>query len=404
MQKHLFLKYTFLIMLLFLVGGICISFEQMKIFESDMLINYSEIEDFNKSSFPSFLTTQLDQTKKVSTQNQDISKSTITLNLFGFLKIKTVDVNVVNNDVVLCGNTIGVYIENNGVTVVGFGGVKSGENTYYPFKNTNIKVGDVIKSINNTKIRSSKDIDYLLNSSNYNGEEVVIEYTNGKSVNFEKLYPIRDSFSNQYKLGLWIRENASGIGTLTFITQSDRFGALGHGITENGQNSPMIASGGSLHQCNVLGVTKSKRGNAGEIKASFKGGEDEGIVEKNNEFGVFGTVKSDTLFKKGNRIEVGGKLTAKPGKAYIYCQLDDEDIMKYEIEIIKTNYQTKSTQKSMVIRITDKRLLNKTGGIIQGMSGSPIVQNDKIVGAVTHVFVNDPTKGFAIYLDWMLNQ
>ena len=155
----------------------------------------------------------------------------------------------------------------------------------------------------------------------------------------------------------------------------------------------------------VLGITKGKRGDAGEIRAMFKPNSvEQGVVDKNNDYGVFGYVNQNSIYKNQIEFEAGGRLSVKPGKAYIYCQLNDNAINKYEVEIIKTNYQAKSNQKSMIIKIVDKNLIDKTGGIIQGMSGSPIVQDNKIVGAVTHVFVNDPTKGFGVYLDWMLEQ
>lgn len=407
MQKIIGIKYLILTFILFFLGGIIIAFEQAKFFENEMLITREEINDFSKKSIVNFLEIESeDLAVKTSTMKScDVVSSKLDLNLFGFIKIKTVDVNVSNTDLILCGNTVGIYLENNGVTVVGFGGVKSNNTTIYPFENSDLKVGDIITSINDKKVYSSADIDNILSSSEYSGGEIVIEYLSNSKLHYEYLSPVYDAVARQYKLGLWIRENATGIGTLTYVTQNNKFGALGHGITENGQTSPMSVSGGSLHQCDVLGITKGKRGSAGEIRAMFlSGAEDQGIVEKNNEYGVFGTIKENSIFKNGEKLEIGGRLTAKPGKAYIYCQLDGDRIEKYEIEIIKTNYQSKSNQKSMVLRVIDKALIEKTGGIIQGMSGSPIVQNGKIIGAVTHVFINDPTKGFGIYLDWMLNE
>ncbi len=407
MQKKLLFEYAMLIVFVFLFGGIVAALESANFFYDDMLVTNDEIERFSAISMGNFLVVDdKDISLQASTNSEDIVCSNVDLNLFGFIKIKSVEVKVVNTNLIVCGNTVGVYIENNGVTVVGFGGVKTNNSIIYPFENSGIKVGDIILSINDEKISSSKDIDNILSSSVYQGQELVIKYLSGEKECEEKLYPVYDEVDAVYKLGLWIRENASGIGTLTFITEkNNKFGALGHGICENGQKTPMTASGGTLHQCNILGINKGKKGVAGEIKAMFRADiEEEGVVIKNNECGVFGQVKDNSVLKNGVKMEVGGKLTAKPGKAYIYCQLDEDNINKYEIEIIKTNYQSKNSQKSLVIRITDKRLLEKTGGIIQGMSGSPIVQNDKIVGAVTHVFVNDPTKGFGIYLDWMLNQ
>ena len=147
-------------------------------------------------------------------------------------------------------------------------------------------------------------------------------------------------------------------------------------------------------------------GNPGELKGLFMQGKNmQGVVEKNNNYGVFGTIYNDSNFlKKYDEIEIGSRLSVKPGKAQIRCCLDGTNVETFDIEIVKTNYQNYSNGKSMVLRVIDKDLISRTGGIVQGMSGSPIIQNGKLVGAVTHVFVNDPTKGFGVYIDWMLNE
>ena len=304
MQKIIGIKYLVFIIVLFFVGGIITAFEQAKFFENEMLITINEINDFSNKGIANFLDIGSEDLviKTSSMKNYDVVDTKLDLNLFGFIKIKTVDVNVSNTDLILCGETVGIYLENNGVTVVGFGGVKSANTTIYPFENSGLKVGDIITSINNQKVSSSADIDYILDSKNFAGGEIVIEYMSNSQIHCENLMPVYDAVAGQYKLGLWIRENASGIGTLTYVTQNNKFGALGHGITESGQNSPMSVSGGSLHQCEVLGITKGKRGSAGEIRAMFRSGtEDEGIVEKNNEYGVFGTVKNNSIFKNGEK-------------------------------------------------------------------------------------------------------
>lgn len=406
MQKKISLQFIFFIFICFFIGGIFLSLDKIDKIDDNMLVTSSELDSLNNYSYYNYANANYDEaTIKTSLSCSDVVKSNIDLNLFGFIKVKTAQVNVVNTDLFLCGNTVGIYLENSGVSIVGFGGVRQGNDIIYPFENTDIKIGDVITKINNCIIASSNDIDHYLTNPNYNGEELNIEYISDGINKQSNLSPVYDTATNSYRLGLWVRENTTGIGTLTYITKNNRFGALGHGLSENGQNEVMNISKGALYQCEVLGLTKGKRGDAGEIRAMFKpNSQEEGIVDKNNDYGVFGIVKENTIYKNGLTFEAGGRLSVKPGKAYIYCQLDDSEIKKYEIEIIKTNYQSKSNQKSMVLRVTDKELLNKTGGIIQGMSGSPIVQDNKIVGAVTHVFVNDPTKGFGVYLDWMLNQ
>ena len=407
MQKKICLKFIFFVFFLFFIGGVVVAFENINKFEDNMVVTFNELNNYSNISFLNYLTIDDKDViiKTNSNQLSDVVCSNIDLNLFGFLKVKTVKVNVANTNLILCGNTVGIYLENNGLTIAGFGGIKAGDSLIYPFENSGIKVGDVITKINDISVYSSSDIDNILNQNGYSGQQLNIEYiSDGNTLKCE-LEPVYDASSRTYRLGLWVRENASGIGTLTYITSNNRFGALGHGICENGQNKPMQVSSGTLNQCEVLGITKGKRGDAGEIKAMFLSGvEEEGFVDKNNNYGVFGTIKQNSIYKDGQQFEIGGRLTAKPGRAYIYCQLNDQTVKMYEIEIIKTNYQSKTNQKSMVVRVVDKELIEKTGGIIQGMSGSPIVQDGKIIGAITHVFVNDPTKGFGVYLDWMLEQ
>ena len=159
-----------------------------------------------------------------------------------------------------------------------------------------------------------------------------------------------------------------------------------------------------MYKCSILGLKKGTKGRAGELKGLFIQNKNNklGEVDKNSDCGVFGNVT--TNFSNREKMLAGGRLYAKPGKAFIRTSIDNGEMKDYEVEIIKTNYQSSSNEKSMVIRVTDKELLKKTGGIIQGMSGSPIIQNNRVIGAITHVFINDPTKGFGIYLDWMINQ
>ena len=203
---------------------------------------------------------------------------------------------------------------------------------------------------------------------------------------------------------MWVRDHASGIGTLTYINSKNRFGALGHPICDSDTKSVISLKDGQLYNCSVLGVNKGSSGAPGELKGLFMQGKNtQGVIEKNNNYGVFGTIYNDSNFlKKYKEIEIGSRISVKPGKAKIKCCLDGNNVEEFDIEIIKTNYQNYSNGKSMVIRVTDKNLISRTGGIVQGMSGSPIIQNGKLVGAVTHVFVNDPTKGYGIYAEWML--
>lgn len=336
----------------------------------------------------------------------NIANSKIEIKALNLITVATYDVQISNDEIIVCGNTIGVSMSTDGVTIVGFSGVNSDSGIIYPFKNCDIKIGDRIKSINGFDISKIDDIDKSINDNKLESNDV--DYSiirNGKTI-YGKVKPIFDISAKMYKLGLWIREDASGIGTLTFINpDNNRFGALGHGICENGSDEPLIIKTGTVHQCEVLGVNKGSKGNTGEIKGLFTpSASSEGTIDKNNKYGVYGYLKKGSQYISSNKIKIGGKLSVKPGKAKILCCIDGKSVKSYDIEIIKTSRQNKSNPKSLVIRVVDKELLNTTGGIIQGMSGSPIIQNNKLVGAITHVFVNDPTKGFGIYLDWMLEQ
>ena len=181
---------------------------------------------------------------------------------------------------------------------------------------------------------------------------------------------------------------------------------MGHPICDSETKNIINLKEGKIYKCSVLGVNKGVTGNPGELRGLFMQGKNEqGIIEKNNNYGIYGSLNNESeIFKSLTEMPIGSRVFVKPGKAQIKCCVDGERVESFDVEIIKTNYQNYSNDKSMVIRVTDERLISKTGGIVQGMSGSPIIQNGKIVGAVTHVFVNDPTKGFGVYIDWMLKQ
>ena len=203
------------------------------------------------------------------------------------------------------------------------------------------------------------------------------------------------------KLGIWVREDTQGIGTMTYITKNGKFGALGHGITDADTGTLMDLRDGELYQTKILDIIKGKSGAPGELEGyiNMVAKECIGKIEKNTQLGIFGTLLEEKADKR-EYYEVGLRQDIKLGKAWIYSNIEGTP-QKYEIQIEKLN-RTSKDNKGMVIRVTDKRLLALTGGIVQGMSGSPILQDDKIIGAVTHVFVEEPTKGYAVFLENML--
>ncbi len=317
-----------------------------------------------------------------------------------FLLMNTVKIHSVNaienRQVYIGGDVWGFEYDGKGVLVVSNKGL--GE------ENADLQAGDVIYAIDDKEICGVSDIASTLNGEK-KGKEVCVKLVRDATKIERVIKPKFDELTKQYKLGVWVRLGLNGVGTVTYIdTQTGRFGALGHPIVEPNSQAIFEVDSGKAQKCVVLGVKKAERGLPGEIKAILPRSKSEiGSVDKNCETGVYGNIDLQN-FDSENRLKVdlGGRLTVKPGKATIYSCIDGKNIRPYEIEIIKTNFTGAGKQKNLVFKVTDEILLKITGGIIQGMSGSPIVQNGKLIGAITHVFVNDPTKGFGIYIDNMI--
>lgn len=341
-------------------------------------------------------------TINVSSTSDDakLNEYVVNYKLFNLFDVLALRVKVADNSVYLGGDCLGFSLNSNGLTVVGSNYVFTKSGAVNPFVGSGLKVGDLIVKIDGVKISTIDEINEILTKTN--GKQLVLTIARDGKEQDLTITPAKDSFSGEYKLGLWIKNNTEGVGTLTFVEDENlRFGSLGHAIYTSGGNV-LPVSDGNIYDCKVLGVKKGVDGTPGEILGTFSKNDPLGDVDKNSEYGVFGYITNKEFLNEKQLVQVGGRASVKPGKATIFCSLNGEDVKPYEIEIIKANYQTSSSEKSMVFRVTDKQLLAYTGGIIQGMSGSPIMQNGKIVGAVTHVFVNDPTKGFGLYLDWML--
>ena len=338
-------------------------------------------------------------------EDNEFDKYIINYKLFNLFNIKRLKVNVVEPDRYFAGGeTLGFSLQSKGVILIGGNYILSKNGIERPFENSGLKAGDVITHIDGTEINSVEDIAEIL--SNFDGDSVLLKVKRNGEYFEVNIKPALDSMTNTYKLGLWVKEDAVGIGTLSFINATTkRFGSLGHSINDSETNECIDVSGGNIYESRILGIKKGKSGKAGELMGTFNRENVIGSVDKNCEFGVYGFVDDvEPLIVNKTSIDIGGRLSAKPGKAQILSALDGENVQAYDIEIIKTNFQSSCNEKSMVIRVTDKDLITKTGGIVQGMSGSPIIQNGKLIGAVTHVFVNDATKGFGIYIDWMLEQ
>ena len=269
-----------------------------------------------------------------------------------------------------------------------------------------LKEGDIITKIEDIEVCSSEEISAIINSNSFAGRPVKITFKRGDAENETYITPIFDTSLMIYKLGLWIRDDAAGVGTLTYIRKDNlRFGALGHPVCDIDTGATLPVNGGNIYKCNIVGFKRGVKGNPGELKGLFlRNGTVLGSLDQNNKFGVYGTFSESIIERlKTNVVEVAERNEVKSGKAKILCTINGTEPKEYDIEIVKTYLQNSKDNKSMFIRVTDKELISQTGGIVQGMSGSPIIQNNKLVGAVTHVFVSDPTKGYGVYADWMIN-
>lgn len=393
------LVFFFIVVGGFLIFALTFPYKLYSIGKNGIILDKDNYEELLKGKFISQSSSRV-----LADDGKDeiINEYVIDYKLFNMFNILSLKVKVSENSVYLGGDCLGFSLKTSGLLIVGSNYVFTKNGAINPFMDSGLQVGDIIKSINNKEIAEIDELNNILLKCN--GEKLNLTVVrNGAEKNCE-IVPQKDIFSGEYKLGLWVKNNTEGVGTLTFIEDDNmRFGSLGHAIYSSNTNSPLKINSGQIYDCNVVGIKKGVDGTPGEIMGAFSKENPLGEVDKNCEYGVYGYFdKTVQLLKEKPLISVGGRGSVNPGKALIFSSLDGENIESYEIEIIKANYQSSSNEKSLVFRVTDKKLLEKTGGIIQGMSGSPIVQNNKIIGAVTHVFVNDPTKGFGIYVDWML--
>ena len=335
-----------------------------------------------------------------------IGTETLSVSLFDKLFIKSIDVSVLPKTTVIpVGNIAGVKLYTNGVLVVGMSEIEGEDSkTYKPYENTGIEEGDTIIKINNNLISSTDDLIEKVNMSN--GKELEIQYIHDEETRECSIIPVKTN-EEEYKLGLWVRDSAAGVGTVTFYepaTQS--FGALGHGITDIDTGELLNIASGEFVTAKILNIKKVEDGDPGKIQGTVEEQETIGEINKNTEFGIYGKIQdlASLNIDTSKEMEVAMREEIELGKATILCSLDNQTVKEYEIEITKIYRDNNYNNKSMEIKVTDEELIEKTGGIIQGMSGSPIIQNGKFIGAVTHVLVNSSKEGYAIFGDLMLKQ
>lgn len=358
--------------------------------DDGIAISANEIEDVDSQS-QSIINYNL--------SNTTYGKTTLRFKLFDRFTIKSIKANIVKDEEIYLGGTpIGITMNVGGVIITGKCDVVTNNGLRCPTVNSDITTGDILLKLDNKDIESLEDIKVFLDDLENDRVEATLR--RGERVFRTSISPVVDTLTGKRRLGLFVKDEISGVGTLTYVKADDySFGALGHNVSESiGSNN--ISVRGNIYDCKVVGVEKGVRGNAGELKGFFTKSNPKGTIEINNNYGIYGKVEN-SLVEGREKILLASRFSAKPGKAQIFTTVDSGQPKGYDIEIIKLNYQKSKAEKGMVLRVTDTELLEKTGGIVQGMSGSPIVQNGKLIGAVTHVFLNDPTKGYGIYIDWM---
>ena len=296
------------------------------------------------------------------------------------------------------GNSVGVRVSTDGVLAVGYSDLTTGEGEVEsPAQNGGIQIGDRLISVNGNKIKNSKDLSKKINESKSENVEILIE-RNGEEIT--KNINLSKNADGDYKIGLWVRDSTAGVGTLTFYDkESGKYGAIGHPITDSETEKILSIKNGDLLNSSIISIKKGVKGNPGELRGIFSSDKKPiGNVTGNTQCGIFGSMNTENLKNINNKTyKVGWRDEIQPGPAQIITTIDEEGPKLYDIEIVKLAKQDSISTKSMVIKITEK-----TGGVVQGMSGSPIIQNDKIIGAVTHVLVNKPEVGYGIYIEWML--
>ena len=341
-----------------------------------------------------------------SSGKDNTTNKTLKLNLFENIFVKNIKVSILPKTTVIpVGKVAGVKLYTDGVLVVGMSEIEGIDaKRYKPYQNTGIQEGDSIISINQNTISSTDELIETVNRSE--GKEIKVKYLHEEETKECSITPVKTG-ENEYKLGLWVRDSAAGVGTVTYYEPSTKtFGALGHGITDIDTDELVPIASGEFVTTKILNIVKGEDGVPGKIQGTVENQKNIGSISKNTKYGIYGSVQNVSALNidTSKEMEVALRKEIKVGKATILCSLDNQEIGEYEIEIEQIDTQNSYNNKSMKIKVTDERLLEKTGGIIQGMSGSPIIQNGKFVGAVTHVLVNNPQEGYAVFGDMMIKQ
>lgn len=348
--------------------------------------------------YPLCVSADTDSFISASTKNNSAKFGNGELKLFNSIPIKKVDIKVSNEkSVTPCGTPFGVKLYTRGVMVISMEDIAINGKFLNPAKDAGIQVGDVILSANGAETDTNEQLSKIISSSN--GKSIKLKVRRDNVIFSTTLSPVSCD-STQYRIGIWVRDSSAGIGTMTFYDDDTGcFAGLGHGICDSDAGTILPLLSGDIVTAQISGITKSTAGSAGSLRGYFADDMAIGTILTNSERGVFGKAEKAPI--ENNEIPIAWKQNIHTGEAKILSTIDGNTPKYYSAWIESVSRNDNQETKNMVIHVTDEELLNKAGGIVQGMSGSPIIQDGKLVGAVTHVFVNDPTRGYAIFAENM---
>lgn len=319
----------------------------------------------------------------------------------GVLPLKTIKVHTVEKqEVLVSGSPVGIYMETKGVLVIDSGEITDREGIRRTPAEHIIQSGDYICEIDGKVLTGKRQLMQLVRENQ--GEPMELQVIRHQETIKLEMTPV-ETEDGSYKLGIWVRDNIQGIGTLTYVEPNGTFGALGHGISDADTGERLEISDGDLYRADILPIRKGTAGTPGELRGVINYREENriGTICGNSQYGIRGQMEPGKYTESMKKIPTGLKQEIQTGKAEIRCDIGD-GIREYQCEILEIDSNARDTNKCFVLRITDDDLLSRTGGIVQGMSGSPVLQNGKLIGAITHVFVNDPTKGYGIFIENMM--
>ncbi|MCI1965411.1 MAG: SpoIVB peptidase [Oscillospiraceae bacterium] len=324
-----------------------------------------------------------------------------TMMLYHLIPIKSVDVSIVDQTcVVPCGTPFGIKMFTDGVVIVGLADIQTSSGSVNPAAQAGLKIGDIITKVGGKEVTTNSEV--AQDVEHCGGKSLQLCIRRDGTLSTVTLKPVRSEADGLYKAGLWVRDSTAGIGTLTYYDPSTKsFAGLGHGICDSDTGELMPLLSGDIVPVTINGVSKGLKGNPGELRGYFTDSSAMGKLVANVTDGVYGYLNAAP---EGHAMKVAMKQEIKSGAVRILTTIDGGKPQYYDAEIERIDYRDQVKSKNLILHITDGKLLTQTGGIVQGMSGSPILQNGKLVGAVTHVFVNDPTRGYGVFAENMLTE